>query len=48
MVRLGPHRLWGYSFDAKLEYLSSSVFMPIADRVQKMALPHTMDYDQRN
>jgi hypothetical protein len=25
MVRLGPHRLWGYSFDAKLEYLSSSM-----------------------
>jgi len=25
MVRLEPHRLWGYSFDAKLEYLSSSM-----------------------
>jgi hypothetical protein len=25
MARLGPHRLWGYSFDAKLEYLSSSM-----------------------
>ena len=40
MARLGPHRLWGYSFDAKLEYLSSSMVHSNSDKAQKMALPH--------